>query len=199
MDVPESVFSPETLDKQRQMSDIPVRVASPRTRFQSGNRRLSRVSASACRAEGRGFESLQPLRKRPPFASLSRGGSRLVRCVAGHPMGTRRPTGAGSVSRQAPLQALLATRTADLLHPGGERSKVQLTGRCQWAAARESVDERGSRHPASPRRRGASPKHVVAQVAAHSVRHVDRSRVEAAHLSDVRPPGPQPGGSLEPG
>ena len=32
MDVPESVFSPETPDKQRQMSDNSVRVASPRTR-----------------------------------------------------------------------------------------------------------------------------------------------------------------------
>ena len=63
MDVPESVFSPETPDKQRQMSDNSVRVASPGTRFQSGNRRLSRVSASACHAEGRGFESHQPLRK----------------------------------------------------------------------------------------------------------------------------------------
>jgi hypothetical protein len=55
-------------------------------------------------------------------------------CVAGHPMGIRRLTRAGRVSEQAPLQALLTTRTVDLLHPGAERSKVRLTGpvgRCE--------------------------------------------------------------------
>src|SRR5215207_423839 len=35
--------------------------------------------SSACHAEGRGFESLQPLSKRPAFAGLFRGRSRLVR------------------------------------------------------------------------------------------------------------------------
>jgi hypothetical protein len=36
-------------------------------------------TGSACHAEGRGFESLQPLRKSPAFASLFRAPSRLVR------------------------------------------------------------------------------------------------------------------------
>jgi hypothetical protein len=42
-------------------------------RCRTGNTR------SACHAEGRGFESLQPLSKRPAFAGLFRGRSRLVR------------------------------------------------------------------------------------------------------------------------
>jgi hypothetical protein len=37
------------------------------------------IPRSACHAEGRGFESLQPLRKRPAFAGLFGLGSRLVR------------------------------------------------------------------------------------------------------------------------
>ena len=37
-----------------------------------------RGGATACHAEGRGFESLQPLPKRPAFAGLFRLGSRLV-------------------------------------------------------------------------------------------------------------------------
>jgi hypothetical protein len=39
----------------------------------------ARLPRSACHAEGRGFESLQPLRKRAAFAGLFRGRSRLVR------------------------------------------------------------------------------------------------------------------------
>jgi hypothetical protein len=37
------------------------------------------ISRSACHAEGRGFESLQPLPRRPAFAGFSCGHSRLVR------------------------------------------------------------------------------------------------------------------------
>jgi hypothetical protein len=40
--------------------------------------------SSSCHAEGRGFESLQPLPRRPAFKGLFRGRSRLVRL---HPVG----------------------------------------------------------------------------------------------------------------
>jgi hypothetical protein len=45
---------------------------------------ISPPARSACHAEGRGFESLQPLSKRPAFAGLFRCGSRLVPL---HPVG----------------------------------------------------------------------------------------------------------------
>ena len=43
---------------------------------------LRRVPPSACHAEGRGFESLQPLPGRPAFAGLFRACSRLMRLLA---------------------------------------------------------------------------------------------------------------------
>jgi hypothetical protein len=46
--------------------------------------RIALPAGSACHAEGRGFESLQPLSKRPAFAGLFRCGSRLVPL---HPVG----------------------------------------------------------------------------------------------------------------
>jgi hypothetical protein len=80
------------------------------------NRKTSRT---ACQAEGRGFESLQPLSRRPAFAGLFRSASQQVRLHRrgpivdrprlGTPAGREKATFAGSSSDD---------RTADLLRGG---------------------------------------------------------------------------------
>ena len=66
--------------------DFAVKAGNRRTTPTHENPRVCRgyprrtgTIRSACHAEGRGFESHQPLRKRPAFAGLFRGRSRLVR------------------------------------------------------------------------------------------------------------------------
>jgi hypothetical protein len=73
----ESRFSPETPGKWRQMPNARHRCQSTRTRLQSRKSSPETLTAAACHAEGRGFESLQPLQRRPAFAGLFR--ARLVR------------------------------------------------------------------------------------------------------------------------
>jgi hypothetical protein len=78
------------------------------------------IPRSACHAEGRGFESLQPLPKRSAFAGLFHTCSRLVRLRRRAPIGHRRrrprrerlESGALRASLQG---SLLVTRTTDLL------------------------------------------------------------------------------------
>jgi hypothetical protein len=52
-------------------------------RILQGYSALHRVPRSACHAEGRGFESLQPLPRRPAFAGLFASESRQCDCVTG--------------------------------------------------------------------------------------------------------------------
>jgi hypothetical protein len=100
-----------------------------------------RHGATACHAEGRGFESLQPLPKRPSFPGLFRLGSRLVRLRRRTIIGQWRP----SQPCERPwggddVQAfLVATRTADLLQ-ARRMPDVRFSGAYLRAAAPMSND-----------------------------------------------------------
>jgi mono/diheme cytochrome c family protein len=91
-----SSFGPQTAANWRHFEDEHAQRAAQKTGRLQAIGAACRQACAACHAEGRGFESLQPLSERPAFAGLIRGRSRLVRCVAWHPMGTRRPTRGGS-------------------------------------------------------------------------------------------------------
>jgi hypothetical protein len=71
--------------------------------------------STACHAEGRGFESLQPLSKRPTFAGLFCSDSRLVRLRRAGPKPDPGLTRGTRPIRSACLQGNLIDRTADLL------------------------------------------------------------------------------------
>jgi hypothetical protein len=74
------------------------------------------VAGSSCHAEGRGFESLQPLRKRPAFAGLFRGRSRLVRLRPAGPKPDPRQRRRGFGSKNmAVCREFWIVRTVDLL------------------------------------------------------------------------------------
>jgi hypothetical protein len=81
---PESGFSPETPAISRHKLESIADAYGSETRILQGFLETLGIPRSACHAEGRGFESLQPLRKRPAFAGLFRWSSRLVRL---HPVG----------------------------------------------------------------------------------------------------------------
>ena len=57
----ESGFSPETPRNRRRIPEAAPALTRGGRRLQSGNGRCARASATACHAEGRGFESHQPL------------------------------------------------------------------------------------------------------------------------------------------
>ena len=98
--------------------------------------------------------------ERPAFAGLFVRAVGWCVCVAGHPLGTRRRKRGGRVSEQAPLQALLTTRTADLCIRGrkGRRfdSRDVASGPLR---GNEWMSEAAIIRQAS-RRMSASPKHV---------------------------------------
>jgi hypothetical protein len=80
----ESGFSPETPAISRQKLETIGDADSSENRVLQDFHGRLRILRSVCHAEGRGFESLQPLRRRPAFAGLFRCGSRPVRL---HPVG----------------------------------------------------------------------------------------------------------------
>jgi hypothetical protein len=88
-----------------------------------------RIPRSACHAEGRGFESLQPLLRRPAFAGLFRVISRLMRLRS---WGLKadwwgRPN-VGALRKTPVCRHFVTTRTSDLRR-GWRRSEVRLLGR----------------------------------------------------------------------
>jgi hypothetical protein len=87
------------------------------------------AAPSACHAEGRGFESLQPLQERPAFAGLFRGNSRLVRLLRAGPKPDPRQTGTYIRLEEAPVcREFWIVRTVDLLRRRRRRSRVRSSG-----------------------------------------------------------------------
>jgi hypothetical protein len=111
--VPVGCLKPRELPVKAVESPDPAHTREPRVCREYARRTGN--TRSACHAEGRGFESLQPLRRRPAFAGLFRGRSRLVRLRRRAP--NRHPAAkrGGCASEQARLQAFPMTRTIDLL------------------------------------------------------------------------------------
>jgi hypothetical protein len=73
------------------------------------------AAGSACHAEGRGFESLQPLSKDLHLQVFFLCAVGWCVCVAGYPVGTRRAIRRRSVPEQSVCRQFLMTRSIDLL------------------------------------------------------------------------------------
>jgi hypothetical protein len=82
------------------------------------------AARSACHAEGRGFESHQPLPRRPAFAGLFRGSRRLVR------VRRRAPNGypGGQIARERLRTCRDRFRAEELLHRACPNRRAAATG-----------------------------------------------------------------------
>jgi hypothetical protein len=88
----QSAFSPQTAMISRERRGPSADAFSSETAYLQGYLAIGVASRSACHAEGRGFESHQPLLRRSAFAGLFRVCSRLVRLRPRVPNGYRGQT-----------------------------------------------------------------------------------------------------------
>jgi hypothetical protein len=86
------------------------------------------IPRSACHAKGRGFESLQPLSRRPAFAGLLRWGSRHVRLCRVGLKPDSRPADRHWCEGKRPLCRPIAVRPNR--SPSAGPQKVECSGRC---------------------------------------------------------------------
>ena len=87
------------------------------------------ISRPACHAEGRGFESLQPLQKRPAFAGLFRVRSRLVRLRRAGLKPDPRPLDQTSRSKKVTVLQVVLERSKLLTCCGGDARGREIVPR----------------------------------------------------------------------
>jgi hypothetical protein len=97
---PGSPFGPQTVVNRRELPGHGYGTRAPETATLQAVCDQVPPSRSACHAEGRGFESHQPLRKRPAFAGLFRVRSWIVRLRSRTLIGHSRRSSPGSLTRR---------------------------------------------------------------------------------------------------
>jgi len=137
-----SSFGPQTAVNRRHLEDEPGQRAALESSCLQAIGAASRHARPACHAEGRGFESLQPLRKDLRFAGLFRWRSRLVRLRRWVPIGYRRDSHHAS----APKRRMDGERGWRLACVGVGRA-IARPRRLRAARAGESPGRAGTRPP----------------------------------------------------